>query len=849
MSAPLHGRHAEVARLTALVQAVRRGRGGALVLTGARGTGKSALLTAAEEAAGELRVLRLAGIAAEAGLPGAGLERLTGGRPDDLLGALGEPVLVLVDDAHRLDSASLDALAFAARRCAHRAAGFVFAVPPGGNEPLAGLPEVPLSALSDEDADQLVGDFEPAVRTTLVASAAGNPADLLALAGALTPAQLAGRQPLPRALPLGRQRTRLAEELAALSPGARRLVLIACCDTVLDVRVLAHCDESALSECLRSEFVLVSGDEVRAVSPAVRATVYADATEDDRRAAHRALAGALDRHCHRAQWIWHRARAAGEPGPGIAAELAAAAAREAPGRAAEALHRAADLTPPGEAKADRLLAAAARYWAAGSAFPARGLLRQAREHAGTEAQTGRILVLQGEIELRDGVPALAYHELSLAAEHLPAEEAAVALLLAEEARSAAGQQPDPQVPPWPAVPLMAAYFSGMAETFRGNLATGREALRQVLAEGGASRDVRSALWAGEAAMVLGEPQLAHDRACAAVSRSRIAADDTLLPAALAQLALTAALLDRPRMALAAAVRGVSAAQAAGQRNSEADHLVLAALASASLGDREAALARLDQAAPRIEAAGLGRAAAVAQWVRACLDLLDDQPEDALRRLVPLLGGEAARPMLRVAAAPQLVEAAIRCGQRAPAEAALDRYECWARETGTASWQALAARCRALLAEDFAVAERHFQAALDLHRTGGATLELARTELLYARRLRRERRTREARAQLRDALRLVQACGADYWTERVRTELRAAGDSAARQATPSVQGLTPQQEQIARLVAAGETNREIASRLMLSQRTVEHHLRNIFVRLNLRSRVELAGALTRAGLAR
>ncbi|WP_431876515.1 LuxR C-terminal-related transcriptional regulator [Amycolatopsis sacchari] len=675
-------------------------------------------------------------------------------------------------------------------------------------------------------------------------------------AGALTPAQLAARQPLPRVLPVrGRQRARLTAELAALSPEARRLALIVCCDTVLDLGVLARCGEDGLAGCLRSEFVRVSGDEVRPASPVVGATVYAGASEDERRAAHRALAAALDPLSHRTQWIWHRARAGGEPGPEVAGELVEAAATEPPERAAEAVRRAAEVTPPGEAKAERLIAAAGRYWAAGAPFPARELLRQAHEHA-TGPRLGRIMALRGEIELRDGVPALARHDLSLAAEHLPPAEAAVALLLAEEARRAAGHLPEATPDEWqtvaaaapdtPPVRLMSAYCSGMHAALSGDRETGGAALRRVVEEGTAARDALSAVRASEAAMVLGSPRLAHDRAAAAVSRARLASDDAVLPAALAQLALTAVLLDRPRMALAAAEDGLSSARAAGQRNSEAEHLVLSALAAASLGDRDVAVARLDQAASRVEAAGLARTAALAQWVHACVDLLDDQPEDALRRLVPLLAGETARPMLRVAAAPQLVEAAIRCEQPVLAEEVLNRYEAWARATGTPAWQAFAARCRALYAEDFAVAERHFQEALELHRAGESTLELARTELLYARRLRRARRSREARAQLRDALRLVQACQAGYWEERVRAELRAAGDSVARRSAPSLGSLTPQQEQIARLVAAGETNREIAARLMLSQRTVEHHLRNIFVRLNLRSRVELAGALSRAG---
>ncbi|MCP9953495.1 helix-turn-helix transcriptional regulator [Actinomadura madurae] len=119
-------------------------------------------------------------------------------------------------------------------------------------------------------------------------------------------------------------------------------------------------------------------------------------------------------------------------------------------------------------------------------------------------------------------------------------------------------------------------------------------------------------------------------------------------------------------------------------------------------------------------------------------------------------------------------------------------------------------------------------------------ELARTELLFGHRLRRGRRPRAAREHLRAALRIFERYGAVPWAARARAELRAAGsgDDASR-AAAGVAKLTAQQAHIARLAAEGATNREIAARLLLSPRTIDHHLRNVFTRLGIRSRVELA----------
>jgi DNA-binding CsgD family transcriptional regulator len=208
------------------------------------------------------------------------------------------------------------------------------------------------------------------------------------------------------------------------------------------------------------------------------------------------------------------------------------------------------------------------------------------------------------------------------------------------------------------------------------------------------------------------------------------------------------------------------------------------------------------------------------------------------------------------AVPHLVEAAVRGGERERAVRAVHIYDQWAHGTQDVARRALSHRCHALLATDPAAVREHFTHAIELHEASGVELDLARTELLYASSLRRSRQPGAARRYLREALMIYEARGSDFWADRVRAELRAAGGApdgpvpdgvVGRVSAPAgsehglegAQALTAQQRRIAELAAGGATNKEIADHLVVSPRTVEHHLRNVFSRLGVRSRVEIA----------
>jgi DNA-binding CsgD family transcriptional regulator len=149
------------------------------------------------------------------------------------------------------------------------------------------------------------------------------------------------------------------------------------------------------------------------------------------------------------------------------------------------------------------------------------------------------------------------------------------------------------------------------------------------------------------------------------------------------------------------------------------------------------------------------------------------------------------------------------------------------------------RTRALLAPSAELAEPLFLRALSHQRQHAQPFERARTELAYGEFLRRAQRRTEARVQLRDALATFEGLNTPLWAERARAELEATGITARKRDPSTLDDLTPQELRIARLVAAGATNRDVAAQLFLSPKTVEYHLRKVFLKLGVSSRVELA----------
>ncbi|GGM75913.1 helix-turn-helix transcriptional regulator [Lentzea pudingi] len=787
----LRGRERQRVAVDALVDRARVGCGGVLVLRGEAGSGKTALLNAVRDTYDALMCVDVPEV------------------DDDLI------------------------------RLAHDVAGTraVLLIATEG-EP-RGLPSVTLDPLDAATSVRVLHDLVPGLPSTLAADladlACGNPLALVELAGALTSAQLGGIAPAPEVLPENSSlRLRWRALFAALSPEAQHVV------------ALAAVDEEVDAESLDLQAVIEAGplfDSRRLVRSALRV----DVPLAQRRLAHAELAQSLPLGARR---TWHQAVTTQDAGLAEALTVHAEHARLCGdfARAARDHDRAARLTTDPEQKARHLLKAAADHWAHGAPHRSRAVLRTATKMTHTPELRALMDLVVGGIDLGESLPDVAADRLIRAAKGLVGTQrglAVAALGFAGEAASIAGDHRRytavaefaeeircPDEPP--ATRITLDHLTGMLATFDGRHDEALPALRTVVDLADQVPGPQARIWASQAAYVLGDATRSHEMATSAVTAARESGFTALVPWALVYRALSALLLDQHAAALNAATEGVHAAKAIGQHNAVVDHLTILALLAALRGDTDTALDRIDTATEQITQRGLTRPGTFGAWAFACVDLARDRPADALERL-RLNPGHAG---IKVMAAPHVVEAAVACGKPSTGDRALEPFERWAGATGSTARLALSHRCHGLL--ESGTADEHFEEAIRLHRASGTAMELAKTELLYGNRLRRGRKPKAAREHLREAVHIFQSYQADHWVERARAELRAAGDSTSE--PKDHPGLTPQQAQIARLVAEGATNREVAARLFLSHRTVEHHLRNIFARLGVRSRVELTRRL-------
>ncbi|MFJ2029564.1 AAA family ATPase [Streptosporangium sp. NPDC087985] len=894
----LYGREREQAELDSLLRAASASRSGVRVLVGEPGAGKTALLEYATAHADGFAVLAARGVPSESRLPFAALHRLLrplaplvdglpgpqrkalavalgqaeGPAPDrflisvavlSLLSEAAErgPVLAVLDDAHWMDGPSLDALAFAATRLEAEGVALLAAARPDHPSVFHDLPVTPVGGLTPDAAGRLIGTLAEGpvadtVRSRLVAHTRGNPLALREIVGCLTTEQLAGRTALPRPLPIGPGLERAyLDRIAALPEETRTLLLLAAVEAEIDaatlLRAASHIriDVSAIEAAEAAGLVQLSETGVRFRHPLMRSAVYQGAGLTRRRWAHQVLAetsGPPDRRS------WHRAAAALEPDADLAAELEETAARarvrSGYAAAAVALERAAELTPTESQRGRRLVAAAWDRWLAGHTDLAVQLLDRARHSAGTH-EPGGIDFLSGVIGLRGGATKDAYESLLSAARLLDPVMALRALMGAAEAASYAGDHvrlaaaarraDSLDTTPGTRAVLMRAYLSAMAEAASGDIPRALGPLREVVRTAGLVDDPDALGWAGTAALMLGDDANARSLSSRAVALARTRGAVTAVPQALEPLIYSELWTGRLGIAGANALEGLRLATDTGQLNCVCHLRALLALHAAIEGDEHTCRERAQAALAFARRHEIGLAAAVAVWALAFSDLSAGRYGQAAQRLTRMTRagtglGHAAITML---SAPHFVEAAVRSGDRERAVRALGMFRFWA-DTVESTWaQALAERCRALLA-DGPAADGHYRTALELHALSERDFERAHTALLYGTYLRRGRRRAQARDHLREAFEIFERLGAPRWRERARAELRATGESVAGPGNPIGEVLTAQQLQIARFIAEGATNREVAAELFVSPRTVDYHVRNIFAKLGITSRAEL-----------
>jgi len=878
------------------------GHGGALVLRGEPGIGKSALLDDAEARATGMRVLRARGIEAEAELPFSALYELL--RPlEDLFdeiperqaaalrGAFGlgqpvdarlligagtlsllavaaddRPVLCLVDDAHWIDAASADALRFAARRLEADPVAMLFAArqhEPGAIE-RRDLPELLLAGLAEEEAFQLLAGagLADSVVSGLHRAASGNPLALLELPEALSDAQRMGDEPLPEPLPAtSALQAAYVRRIKSLPDPTPQALIVAAAEPSGDLgQIAAACTElgidlAALTPAEDAGLIEIAEARVLFSHPLVASAAYHGGRPAERRRVHAALADAAG--ASPARQALHLAAAAAGPDERVAAALEEAArvayARSGYRSAAAMLERSAALTPETAARAERLYLAAVMHFYDHGIARALALLDELDTLAVAAADRARFRFLRLALSYyRD--PQLAAR-LLLEEAHADvdvvaaARAAALAACFRATLRDSAGALEAAEQ-----TSELIARMDGDADVLAtagaaiGFIAAGQvgaaRGLQQSLASLFQEREWRydhpddwvqgySRLFAGAALVLLGEHE-ALRRRVESLSSEFVPGDEVSLMLASGLLGTANYLGGEWKEARARIAESLRIAGELGWLGPQvyAYVRVLARLAAAQGAEDE--VRRQEEAAAAyagIEWAGFTGAGALA-----LLSLGRRDYEDAVARyesdVLPRVGAFVLYHDVADAA-----EAYLSAGRVDEATPWLERFVGQAR---AAEWPWVMARAAHLEAfaagDDF---EHLYDVALEWHERARQPFLRARTELAYGGRLRRDGQRRKARDQLRRAVTTFESLGARPWADRAAAELLATGEHVRRRNDPDTSQLTPQELQVALLVARGATNKEAAAQLFLSPKTIEKRLGSTYAKLGLRSRSELA----------
>jgi DNA-binding CsgD family transcriptional regulator len=810
----------------------------------------------------------------------------TGSAPDrfvvglGVLGVLAEvaakrPLVCLVDDAHWLDEASAQVLGFVGRRLLAESVLLLLTVRESdGERPFADLPDLTVGGLTDDDARAVLasavpGHLDERVRDRIVAETRGNPLALLELPKGMSHAELAGGFAVsPSRVLSGHLQDNYMRRVRALPEPTQRLMLLAAADPTGDATLLwraartVNLTRSAAAPADSDQLLEISS-RVRFRHPLVRSAAYAAGSADDRRAAHLALAAATDADLDPDRRVWHLAAAATGPDEGVAAELERSAGRaEARGglpAAAAFLQRSVALTGDSRRRADRALAAAHANLHAGAFDATLGLLAEAEGTAVDELQRARVDLLRGQVNRAASSGRDAPVLLLRAARRLEPLDARLAretYLDAWGAAVVAGRLARPggdlldvstaarSAPPAPDGAQPAdALLDGLATLITdGPTAAAPDLRRAVDAflddQVGTDHRLHWGVLASNAALALWDIDRWSRLTKRNVELARTSGALAPLAAALNVHRTVAVLHGDFEAATSIGVEEAAVKEVTGTRRASYGALLTAAYQ----GLAAEAVPLITATAEDASARGEGLGSLIADWATAILHIGLGHYATALAAAEQGAEGNYAPFTERVL--PELVEAAVRSGKAGLAADGLRRLS--AATIEGADWAAgLEARSRALLSEGD-VAERCYTEAVHRLDRAGLRLELARAQLLYGEWLRREGRRVDARHRLRAAHDAFVAMGADGFAERTRRELVATGANARKRQVDTLHELTAQEEHIARLARDGRTNPEIGAELYISARTVEWHLRKVFAKLGITSRMGLHDALPARG---
>ncbi|WP_344318777.1 helix-turn-helix transcriptional regulator [Actinocatenispora thailandica] len=781
------------------------------------------------------------------------------------------PLLCLIDDAQWLDRASAQVLGFAARRLQAESVALVFAVRDGDDTveapELAGLAELPVRGLPEADARTLLalahpGPVDAGVLDRIIAESQGNPLALVELPRGFTPAELAGGFGLLGSAPLPRRiEESFRRQIATLTPTARQLLLVAAAepvgDPVLVWRALGQLGvdvDTDPAARLATERFVTFGARVTFRHPLLRSAVYRAAGSADRRRVQRALAQVTDPKTDPDRRAWHRAQAAVGEDEEVAAELvhcaARAQARGGPAAAAAFLERASDLTPDPARRAQRLLAAAEARYQAGLPEPSVRLLARAEAGPLDEVARAHANLLRARITFTVDRGAAAPGLLLQAAGQLQPLDAQLARETYLDAMQAGwfvgagGSGPGLRELAAEALAVRSAQdpadgcdllLTGLAVRYRDGYPAGVPLLREaldVLRAGPVGETGLRWLWfAATCALDAWQYPAADTITAAFVARARRTGTLTALPFALAQRIVVQVFTGELAAADALVHEFDAVRDSTGLDEPAYATQVLAAWRGAADTTTMLVAATTKQAEQRGEWLGV----AAGGWALAVLHNSLGRPDEALAAALPAAESDADLGVVTWCSLVELIIAAARLGRLDLAGRALARLRAMTQAAGTDWALGLESHCQALVDTD---AEPHFRAAVE--RLAGTPIrgELARTRLHYGEWLRRQNRRTDARRQLRAAYEMFGEMGMTAFAVRAARELGTTGETVRKRGDGNAADLTPQEAQIVRLVRAGLSNVEIATRLFISPRTVEWHLSKTFAKLGITSRRQL-----------
>jgi DNA-binding CsgD family transcriptional regulator len=778
------------------------------------------------------------------------------------------PLLVIVDDAQWVDVATCDALIFAVKRLVADSAAVLFAVRDGEEQTFdaPALDRLALRALEPEDAERLLAHagrvVAPEVARRLCEATHGNPLGLLEVSSALNPEQLAGREPLPDPVPAGPTLERaFAWRAEGLSADARRALVVAAVSLSDDVETIAAAlasigvDRGALEPAEDAGLLVLDEGRVSFRHPLMRSAIFHAAPPSERRAAHRAVADALRAGGDAERLAWHLAGAAlgADEAAAIALEAAArqAVERSSYAAAAAAFERAAGLTADEEARPRRLYAAADAALRAGRADEALALLAEPVAQERNTPLRAAALRLQGRIAYLAGRPREAGAVLIEASRLLEEIDRPLAVEICTEACSAqlgvadaggvlaAAERAQELVAPLPEGELhdLVALTRGWALCYAGRSDEGLPLLRDAVSTA-ATLDPVGLMRISGALEWLDRSREGYRHACRDVSQARADGAIGVLPYLLYQQAWHANRAGLLSDGYAAATEALSLARELDLWLPRTQALLVLAAITGRRGSEADCIGYADEVREALDEAGL---VGYRVWLRHSLGLLAiglSDLEGAARELETAARGleELGIHSRQIVPRAELAEVHARAGNAEDVQAALEAFE-RSLEPQSPVGRATAARARGLLAADDEFEER-FDEAFVVHEGSDDQWSLARTRLAFGERLRRAGRRRDAREQLKLALEMFEAQGAEAWADRVRAELRASGETLRRRKSWEEEQLTPQELQIALHVARGMTNREVGAALFLSHKTIEFHLGRIYRKLKMHSRAEL-----------